>query len=820
MVNNENLCEQLSIWETSDTVLPHVLHHDGSISTGVEIIPLDIECYDETLINQLTLRLRSFLNALPENIKGQFYLKIDNELSDTIEKHKNLSVTDNDFLKSIEAMRIQKIQDRAVKGELFQIKIYFFLKSEGYKQKNKWFNFKEKKDFSQEVKNNYEERLQLLLQSLSSIKSNLYSCGFGINDLDKDKMLNIFYSYLNPKRSKEVECPVIHKNAEGCEQQSEREQLVFGDVVLGKEDFTIDQTRVRVLSLKTLPEMSYSGMMSGFLSLPFKYEVFLNFKINDQSKEMASLQQKRRIAHSLSSTNGNKVSDLESESRLGQTTELIREIIETGQKIFEVEMIMILKGEDSISGIQKLNLQTKDVLSKFRSLSGSEGLQETVGAWKIFKNTMPACLRDLVRAKKMKTNNLADFLPLYGANSGDSIPMCLSSTRQGTLYALNPYSSRLNNYNNLVTGASGSGKSFANNFFVLQQIARGTKVFVIDIGASYKKMTEILKGQYFDVSLSSTFKLNPFYLAHAKEAPSGEKIKGLVNIIEQMVVDEGDKLQKFDRVLIEKGLESVFEDCRHLKEPRSPTLSDFQKYCLNSKEEVLVKIGKLLFPWVGNTPYGKLLDGQGNIASDKPIVAFDLKGLSQYPDLQSVVILILTQFILEQVELDKNVSKRILMDEVWALLKSPSATQFMEYAARTFRKTGSGITFITQSVEEIIGSGMGAAILNNTASKLIMLQKGDTQSLQDALKLNSREVNIIHSLEQVKGLYSEGFLMDGETRQITRIEPTPLEYWVATSDAKDNAYLENLKEKFGSLEASIEFAHKEYPYGISQGKAL
>ena len=819
-MNSETLCEQLSIWETSDQVIPHVLHHDGAISTGVEITPLDIECYDESLINQLTLRLRSFLNALPENIKGQFYLKIDNDLDGMIEKHKALSITDNEFLKSIEKMRIERIEARAAHGELFQVKIYFFLKSESERLKSKWFNFKDKKDFSIKVKNDYDERLQLLQQSITSIKSNLYSCGFNVKDMTKDKLLNIFYSYLNPKRSKEIECPVVHKNAEGSESQSEREQLVFGDVVLGKEDFTIDQTRVRVLSLKTLPEVSYAGMMSGFLSLPFKYEVFLNFKVNDQSKEMASLQQKRRIAHSLSSTTSNKVSDLESESRLGQTTELIREIIETGQKIFEVEMIIVLKGEDTLSGIQKLNLQTKDVLSKFRSLSGSEGLQETVGAWKIFKNTMPACLRELVRAKKMKTNNLADFLPLYGANSGDSIPMCLSSTRQGTLYALNPYSSNLNNYNTLVTGASGSGKSFANNFFVLQQIARGAKVFIVDIGSSYRKMTEILKGQYFDVNLFSDFKLNPFYLLNPNEAPSGEKVKGLVNIIEQMVVDNDDKLQKFDRVLIEKGLEAVFESCRKSKTLRSPTLSDFQEYCLKSDEDVLVKIGKLLHPWVKNSPYGKLLDGQGNIDSSKPIVAFDLKGLSQYPDLQSVVILILTQFILEQVELDKNISKRILMDEVWALLKSPSATQFMEYAARTFRKTGSGITFITQSVDEIIASGMGAAILNNTATKLVMLQKGDTQNLQDALKLNSREVSIIHSLEQVKGLYSEGFLMDGETRQITRIEPTPLEYWVSTSDAKDNAYLEILKEKFGSLELAIEYAQKDYPYGVAQGKAV
>jgi type IV secretory pathway VirB4 component len=69
----------------------------------------------------------------------------------------------------------------------------------------------------------------------------------------------------------------------------------------------------------------------------------------------------------------------------------------------------------------------------------------------------------------------------------------------------------------------------------------------------------------------------------------------------------------------------------------------------------------------------------------------------------------------------------VLLDEAWQFLKSPAAANFMEYAARTFRKTGSGISFITQGVEEIIGSGIGPAILNNTAIKLVMLQKGDTK---------------------------------------------------------------------------------------------
>ena len=65
-----------------------------------------------------------------------------------------------------------------------------------------------------------------------------------------------------------------------------------------------------------------------------------------------------------------------------------------------------------------------------------------------------------------------------------------------------------------------------------------------------------------------------------------------------------------------------------------------------------------------------------------------------------------------------------------------AAANFMEYCVRTLRKTGSGITFITQGVEEIVASAIGPAILNNTATKFVMLQRGDTEILKNTLKVN------------------------------------------------------------------------------------
>ena len=813
MNSDASLSHELPYWEFLDQPFAHLILWDGSLSTGVEILPLDIECFDEARINQLVLGLRSFVNSLPEGITGQFYVKVETDFEAIITSHEKLAQSNVIFLNDLDRNRISDLRALVSDGSVFRPKLYFSLKTEAA-EKPKTFSLSAAKKFSAEFGKHYEDRIQTLSQSIEGVRSQLSNLGFYSEQLTRDQMISLIYRHLNPTRSGELSAPKVSQSCalDGC---SPREQLVFGDLILDQEDFDLDRVRTRVLTLKTLPEMTCAGMMNGFLNLPFKYELFFSFHIPEQGKEMKALEQKRRMAHSLAHSTSNRVSDLESESRLSQTTDLIREIIETGQRIFQAEFGIILRSENSVGGRKQLNLQTKEVLSRFKSLSGSEGMQETVGSWKIFKSELPLAPTNLVRMKRMKTNNLVDFLPVFGAGRGDEKPVVLTRTRLGSIYSLDPYSSNLSNFNQLCTGSSGSGKSFANNFLMLQQIARGTRVYIIDIGGSYKKLTHLMGGQYFEINLSDKYTINPFELSNPSEMPSGERVKSLVSIVEQMIVDQGEKLTRLDRVQIEEVLTKVFTTARASSPPRSPIISDVANVCAESPDENLKRIAKLLFPWIGDSPFGKLLDRPGKIKADSPVVAFDLKGLSQYPDLQAVMILILTNFILDQVENDRSTLKRVLLDEAWELLKSPAAASFMEYAARTFRKTGSGITFITQGVEEIISSGIGPAILNNTATKLIMLQKGDTRILKDALKLNSQELRLIQSLEQRKGVFSEGFLISGESRQVIRFQPSPTEYWVSTSDARDNQYLESLQRQGLPLEAAILKAAEEAPFGIA-----
>lgn len=833
MFQNKNLepslSEELPYWEFAEQPRPHHILSDGSLVAGLKLPLIDIECFDDESVNQLALKLRGLLNSISENISVQFCLSVGSNFKAVIDKHSNAkSSRIHPLVANIAHYRETKLKKAEADSELYRPELSIYLRTQMIGGRK--LNFlKKQKDFSDSVSQSYEESLEVLFQNVDTLLSSFVSLGLTGRVLSVQETQGHIFQLLNPKRCKTEPTPKVKtpkednlevetlEDIEWLAEQSPREQLVFGDLILGFDQFTLDSHFHRIVTLKTLPEVTFAGQLSSFLRMPFHYDLFVSFEIPSQADELSKLQQKRKMAHSLAVTSGNRASDLESETKLSSTEELIRELLNSGQRIYAAQMSVVLRAQATDEGNKKLNRQVREVLSRFRSLNGAEGLEETVGAWKIFKGNLPGAPKNLERAKKFKTNNLVDFIPLFGPREGDDDPTVIFRNRMNGLVSFNPFDSKLTNYNQLVTGSSGAGKSFLNNCILMQELARGLRVFIIDIGGSYKKLTESLGGQYIEMNLSDQYRLNPFDIPDPNHEPSNQKLKSLLAIIESMVVEnDNSTLTKLDRVLLEKSIIELYDKKRKTHE--IPTLSELTEKLAKSREDSLVNISKILFMWTGSRPYGKLLDGFGSLRTDAPICTFDLKGLSTYPDLQSVMILILTDFILTQVEQDKVNKKRIILDEAWQLLKSSAAAGFMEYCARTLRKTGSGITFITQGVEEIVDSPIGSAIMNNTATKFILLQRGDSEILRDSLKLNSQELNLIYSLEQRKGEFAEGFMIEGDHRQVIRIYPSPFEYWLSTSDSSDNNYLEALKGQGQSLVQAIETAARIYPNGIAQGK--
>ncbi len=78
-------------------------------------------------------------------------------------------------------------------------------------------------------------------------------------------------------------------------------------------------------------------------------------------------------------------------------------------------------------------------------------------------------------------------------------------------------------------------------------------------------------------------------------------------------------------------------------------------------------------------------------------------------------------------------------------------------------------------------------------------------------------MELIDSLRQERGSFSEAFIMVEDSRSVVLIDSTPLEYWLATTDGRDLGKIEEYKQQMSgatNLEILKALALK-YPKGVA-----
>ncbi len=330
---------------------------------------------------------------------------------------------------------------------------------------------------------------------------------------------------------------------------------------------------------------------------------------------------------------------------------------------------------------------------------------------------------------------------------------------------------------------------------------------------SYKKLCENLDGQYIPLGVDASISLNPFDLVTGQKEVTPEKIKFLLGLIELMTKEDGEnRLPKLERAEIEKAIGEVYE--KHT----TPRLSNLKDLLLESTDPTIQKYGKILSPWCGDSLFGRFLDRKTNIELNKSVVAFDLKGLESYPELQAVCLFIITDLVWREVQKDRTTKKFLVFDECWKILKNESGIVFIEEVFRTFRKYMASAIAISQDMDDFAKSKISSALLSNCSIKwLLMQQQVDEEKLKNILGLNENEIETIKSLHQEKGRYSQAFLMAQKNRAVIQIESTPLEYWIATTDPKDLGEVEKLqreKPDLSNFELLTILAEK-FPTGVA-----
>ena len=758
---------------------------DGSLGAGFVLTGYDPAGVGSDTLNTLAAKMEGLLKGIGEGVRLQIFYRMKDRTEKTVRLHGEISKGCTGALGRIRESRIAHLEKMGWRIP----EIYFFLRgSAPGRPQTGWGDwFKKSRAFEFMARDQYWRHSEAFAKEVDFAEGSLGQAGLNPRRIGKKEWFGLLFEHFNLERSEFLSPPVLDGPGESL-----AEQVTLTDLLDGADGIKMGKYRFRTISLGKLPEgVTVPGMAKVFSSLGFDFWMVWNGYVPGQSGELDKLRLQRRVAAAMASGAEN-VSDLENESKLGKLEDVIAEVLEGRERIVRGDLSVTVWSDDD----KELEEKCRDILERFAGMNRAEGLPETYASLDAFLCGIPGVCRSL-RSKRLKSGNAAHLMPLHGHDYGSDSPVCLLSDRKGAPVGFDPFDPGSQNYNALIFGGSGSGKSF----LVLQLMmmfagqAPGPKIIWVDNGASSRRLLEVADGRFVELALDRDVRLNLFDLPKNCKTPPATKIKLLLAAVEIMLAETGDRvLPKLEKSLLEECL------CNTYRGDDAPTLGKLRRLLEGHDNPRLRDYAKILTAWTGDSPYGRLLDGSSNIDLSADLVTVEIGGLDGHPELQRIMMLAFTDYIRTVAESDTSRRTLLIMDEAWRLFGGDSGgtgRAFGIEAYRTFRKFGggAGIWCISQNYRDFLADEeLADAILPNTENVFVLKQKGiDWEDLRERLQLNARELETVKSLETDKGHHGEFFLMKGEKRGLLRLEAAPLAYWIATTDADDRKRIEKAK---------------------------
>ncbi len=781
------LADRIPFWHFDQGLM---VYSDGSLGGGFKLSGLDIGCLPEEEINTFVRQIENLLISAEEGLRLQLFYRVTPKVGELLKEHEDISSEAPEVYKPVVDARLNFIRKNESENAYFVPEYYLFVRSRAFKYKKQRL-WEAPKQFETVTLEEYQAHREKFTRALKQVESSLVSTKLSPRKLSEKEWFNLCFDYLNMSRLEKHGRPELRDEKELFSPPL-LNQLTLSDVEVYRDHLRVGDFLFRTITMKTLPEGStYSSMIEDLTaSLPFHFWISQNVQILDQTREREKLELKRRVAHSMASGSQN-VSDLESESKLSDIEGLLRELMDGSQRLVAMDFTVIIWAKTK----EELEDKSDEVLKAFRSMGQAEGVIETLPCFDVFIGALPSTCSGM-RQHKMKSSNAAHLLPLYGSWRGSQTPVCLIPNRESSLFSFDPFSKELPNWNGLVFGGSGSGKSFTLCQLMLMFYGQKPtpRIIWIDNGASSKRLLEVLDGEFVDLNLESGIRINVFDLQIGEKTPTSAKIKLILAVLELILKEPNQKsLGKREKAMLE---EMIFK-CYELDTLKVPCMSDLRKLLFEHSDPEMKKCAQILFSWCGNTAYGKMLDGETTINLSKDLVTIEVQGLTNHPELKDILLLLLTSYIQDAAAADLAKPYLLICDEAERFFKSGElAKQFIITCYRTWRKFNAGIWCLSQNYRDFLADPeIRDALMPNSTSVIILRQrKIDWKDFKETFDFNDAQVDAIKSLEVVKGAYSEFFFLQDENQTVLRMIPEPLSYWICSSDATDKARIKELEE--------------------------
>ena len=324
----------------------------------------------------------------------------------------------------------------------------------------------------------------------------------------------------------------------------------------------------------------------------------------------------------------------------------------------------------------------------------------------------------------------------------------------------------------LILGATGSGKSFALNFLLVEALKYGPRVLILDLGGSYRWLTRFLGGRYLELApgeAEPTLRLQPFALPATTRT-----FQFLTGWLLRLLKLGGYEAGGADTSEIRARIDDLYA-----LGPERRTLSVLARSLPSAMWPALSR-------WTEGGAWGAYFD---NAPADTPDLEFrdwqviDLAGAAEHVDLCEAAL----SYLLERMRLDIEDPRQaarlklMVVDEAWRYMQDPAVLNYLAEAAKTWRKKNAALILATQSAVDVTGTPGAAALLESIPTKLFLANPDLPDEAGALFRLNEAEVAQVRELTPKRELY----VRRPDEAAVLRLEVDPESYWLYTSSPLD-----------------------------------
>lgn len=322
----------------------------------------------------------------------------------------------------------------------------------------------------------------------------------------------------------------------------------------------------------------------------------------------------------------------------------------------------------------------------------------------------------------------------------------------------------------LALGRPGAGKSVWLRSMMLSALVAGNNVMAVDIEGEMREFCDQYGGRYIEIGGLTGERINVLDIPPDSENPLEHGTKHLVAFCEAVrgraipkgaewnALAEAYRLALEDRQLVEPGTGRV---TREWRTEDAPLLKDITRILANSRRAEAGSLAEMLHPYADGL-YREYFNMPTTFdIRNERLVVFGMRSANEsgtWDDQELQVYLwqvmgLMWGEVLRRNEGRPEAANHVMLDEVWALLRTPGGAAAIENMSRRFRKRRGALWMASQQIGEFLEKEHGRQILSVVGAKLLMgVSPFEAKRMQGPFELSDYYVDMLTHLGHGEGL--------------------------------------------------------------------